>query len=94
MNEYALGNWLNGYYTGEFETDEEAWDVLSDLCYRMCGYRRNVMMWVRKENEYGFKDWIQCRVGEHVPERDDEPSEERIEIFQECLESDIEVGFL
>lgn len=27
---YQLGNCLRGYFTGDFETDEEAWDVLSE----------------------------------------------------------------
>lgn len=27
---YELGNDLRGFYSGEFESDDEAWEVLSD----------------------------------------------------------------
>jgi hypothetical protein len=30
MARYELGNMLRGYFSGEFETDEEAWAVLSE----------------------------------------------------------------
>jgi hypothetical protein len=34
MAYYTLGNALRGEFGGEFETDDEAWDALSDLFNR------------------------------------------------------------
>ncbi len=30
MTKYELGNSLRGYFSGQFETDEEAWNILSE----------------------------------------------------------------
>lgn len=30
MAYYKLGNWLRGYFSGDFDSDEEAWNTLSE----------------------------------------------------------------
>lgn len=60
---YVLGNWLNGYHGGEFESQEEAWETLSKRSYLSFDYDRSVMMWVKEESKYGNMEWMRCQSG-------------------------------
>lgn len=60
---YILGNWLNGYHEGRFEDEETAWTTLCKRSYLSFPYNRKVLMWVERENEFGYEEKAQCREG-------------------------------
>lgn len=63
MKKYIIGNWLRGYFEGDFETIEKAWSYLSNrflLSYPSNG-GRHVCMWVEQDNDFGFKQTVLCK---------------------------------
>jgi len=63
MKKYIIGNWLRGYFEGEFEDIQTAWSYLSNrflLSYTSTG-GRHVCMWVNEPNEYGFTESKLCK---------------------------------
>lgn len=78
---YIGGNWLRGFYEGEFETIEEAWSYLSRrflLAYPTeKGGGRAFYMKVMEENKYGIEQLTICKEG--VTEINDLPREEVLE---------------
>ncbi|MCK5021183.1 MAG: hypothetical protein KAS32_29505 [Candidatus Peribacteraceae bacterium] len=75
MNTYYLGNLLRGYFEGEFESIEEAWNALCarfNQSFPSTG-GRYVYLWIEKVNEYGFNDATPCKKGiSNVDEVSDE----------------------
>lgn len=51
---YELGNCLRGYYSGEFETDDEAWNELSDRFNRGFPSHRGRSVEMRKTVRIGL----------------------------------------
>lgn len=63
---YRAGNWLRGYYEGEFSSLEEAWSYLSARI--LLGYptddpdgKRGISMYAKEKNAYGFDQFILCK---------------------------------
>lgn len=77
MKTYVAGNWLRGYFEGEFETLDEAWSYLSNrflLAYPSAG-GRHISMWVREPNTYGVVELVCCKF-DVITEINDLPEDE------------------
>lgn len=63
MKRFIIGNWLRGYFEGEFESIEVAWSYLSKkfLMSFPAEKGRHVGLWVEEENRYGFKSINLCK---------------------------------
>lgn len=84
MKKYIIGNWLRGYFEGEFEDISTAWSYLSNrflLSYPSTG-GRHVNLWVEDANEYGFKDTKLCK--QDVTELNNLPERE---VLEKCKEA-------
>lgn len=64
-NRFVAGNWLRGFFEGEFTTIEEAWKYLSKrfLLSYPSSTGRHIYMFIEKENEYGHNQLIICKKG-------------------------------
>lgn len=84
MKKYLGGNWLRGFYQGEFESIDEAWSFLSNrflLAYPTTG-DRTFYMKVHEKNNYGVMDWSVCKEG--VTEKNDLDKDE---VLKRCERS-------
>lgn len=65
---YMAGNWLRQFFSGEFESIEEAWSFLSKRF--MISYpcdtdgingSRYIYMFVKEKNKYNIEEWVLCK---------------------------------
>lgn len=65
LKKYRAGNWLRGFFEGEFNSIEEAWSWLSkrfllSFPTETPDGQRSIYMEVKEMNPYGFNDWMTC----------------------------------
>lgn len=67
-NKYVIGNWLRGYFEGQFDNQQQAWEHLGKrflLSYPTeSGRGRDVTLWVKETNQYDITDLVPCQEGE------------------------------
>ena len=68
MKTYRAGNWLRGFFEGEFSSIEEAWSYLSkrfiiSFPTNKPDGQRHIYMSVKDNNKFGFNQYLQCKVG-------------------------------
>ena len=84
MKRFIGGNWLRGFYEGEFESIEEAWSFLSNrflLAYPTKG-TRTFYMKIHEENKYGIKELMVCKEGDTEVN-----SLKKEEVLKRCIRS-------
>ena len=62
---YELGNCLRGFFSGEYDNHDKAWDSLANRFSRSFPSTsgRYVEMTVLEQNKYGYDQKITCRTG-------------------------------
>jgi len=67
MKKYRAGNWLRGFFEGEFSSIEEAWSYLSTRFLISFPTDdngiRNIYMMVKEKNPYGIEQFLLCKEG-------------------------------
>jgi hypothetical protein len=87
MKKYRAGNWLRGFFEGEFSSIEEAWSYLSTRFLLSFPTdtpdgSRVILLEIYEVNSYNMEQFVLCK-GDYT-ERNDLPKEE---VLEKCKSS-------